>query len=101
MILLAAQKLSISNDILQHENTGLRDALTIEQKRRKRGKKMGIFAKKEPGQAVFVSPAKVAAPWIRGDDMEAQKVVAEQEKKHERAGEALEKEKRAQEAQER
>ena len=101
LLLRAAEKLAISNDILEHENTGLRKTLITEQKRRKRGKKMDILNKDEPGQAVFASSAKIAEFRARRDLMEAEKVAAEEEKERERIARASEKAQKAQEAQER
>ena len=69
----AAEKLVINNDILEHENRGLRETLQTEQKRRKRGKKMGLFSKNKPGQAMFFSPTKIAAVRAHQDELEAQK----------------------------
>ena len=61
LLLRAVEKLSVKNEILDHECSGLRTTLIAEKKRRKRGKKMRILNKEESGQAVFVSPAKIAA----------------------------------------
>ena len=69
----ACEKLVINNEILEHENGGLRQALQNEKKRRKRGKKMGLFPKDEPGQAMFFSPAKIAAVRSHQEELEAQK----------------------------
>jgi hypothetical protein len=73
LIIRATEKLAIKNDILEHENKGLRTALIDEKKRRKRGKPMGLFAKDEPGQAIFFSPAKITAVRTRQKELEAQK----------------------------
>ena len=72
LICRAAEKLVTNNDILEYKNKELRMALRTEQKRRKRGKKMGLFPKDEPGQAIFFSPAKIAAVRQHQEDLEAQ-----------------------------
>ncbi|PVI06823.1 hypothetical protein DM02DRAFT_472050, partial [Periconia macrospinosa] len=69
-IIRACGKLAIQNEILQHENTGLRAALVEEKKKRKRGKGMGLFDKERPGEAQFFSPGKVAAVRQRAEEME-------------------------------
>jgi hypothetical protein len=61
IILRASQKLAIRAELLEHENVGLRQALINEKGRRKRGKAMGLIGKDEAGQAIFYSPAKIAA----------------------------------------
>lgn len=101
LICRAAEKLVISNDILEHENKGLRMALQTEQKRRKRGKKMGLFPKDEPGQAMFFSPAKIAAVRQHQEDLEAQRRQEVLDKKRQRQSKAAERERKAQEDQER
>lgn len=69
-IIRACGKLAIQNEILQHENTGLRAALIEEKKKRKRGKGMGLFEKERPGEAQFFSPAKVAAVRQRAEEIQ-------------------------------
>ena len=101
LVVRAAEKLSIKNEILEHENAGLREALIQEQKRRKRGKKMGILSKEEPGQAVFASPTKIATIRAQKEAEEVQKAAAEEEKEREKEAKAKEKERKAQEAKER
>ena len=81
LLVRATEKLSIQLDLSQHENVGLRNALTTEQKRRKRGGKMGILDRDEPGQAVFASPANSAAIRARRQEEEAQKKTATKEEK--------------------
>ena len=61
LLMRATEKLLIQLNLLQHENIGLQNALTIKQKRRKRGGKIGILNRDEPGQTVFASLAKIAA----------------------------------------
>ena len=101
LVVRAAEKLSIKNEILEHENAGLRGALIQEQKRRKRGKKMGILSKEQPGQAMFASPAKIAAIRAQKETEEVQKAAAEEEKEREKEPKVKEKERKAQEAKER
>ena len=96
-----AEKMAIGKEICEHENVGLRMALIEEQKRRKRGKRLGILDKDEPGQAVFVSPAKIAAIRIRREQEEAEKINAQQEKERERVAKAAEKAQKVQDIQER
>ncbi|PVH90264.1 hypothetical protein DM02DRAFT_469161, partial [Periconia macrospinosa] len=94
-LLRASEKIITENEILKHDNKGLRTALVEEKKRRKRGKVMGLFDKERPGEAQFFSPAKVAAMRERAKEIEAQtqqkKALAE-EKRLERARRAMEKE---------
>ena len=97
----AAEKLVINNDILEHENRGLRKALQTEKKRRKRGKKISLFSKNEPGQAMFFSPAKIAAVRAHQDELEAQKEQERLDKELQRQAKAAERELKAQEARQR
>ena len=69
----AAENLAIKNKILEHELSGVREALQEETKRRKRDKKIGLFKKDEPGQAQFFSPEKIAAARARELEIENQK----------------------------
>ena len=101
MLLRAAERLSISKEILEHENAGLKNALISEQRRRKRGKKMGIMQAEEPGQAVFASLAKIAAIRARREEEEAQKAETEAEKEREKVAKAAARDKKVREAQER
>ena len=93
----AAEKLAISKEILQHEINGLQEALLNERKRRKRGKKMGLVDKDEPGQAVFFSPAKIEAARARQLEVEAQKEKDRLDKELQRREKAAEKDCKAQE----
>lgn len=101
LIIRASEKLAVQAEILRHENEGLRTALIEEKKRRKRGKPMGLFAKDEPGQAMFFSPAKIAAVRAHQDELEAQKEQQRLEKEQERQRKAAEREQKAREVQER
>ena len=73
LIIRVTEKLVIKNNILEHENKGLRNALINEKKRRKKVKAMGLFSKDKPGEAVFFSLAKIAAIRTRYEDLESQK----------------------------
>jgi len=99
LIIRATEKLVVKNDILEHENKGLRAALVDEKKRRKKGKAIGLFPKDKPGEAIFFSPAKIAAIRTRHEKLESQKAQEKLEKETERQNKAVEKEKKLQEAQ--
>ena len=101
LVIRASEKLAIRNEILEHEIKGLRTVLIDEKKRRKRGKPMGLFIKDEPGQAMFFSPAKIAAVRARQEELEAQREQEKLEKEVERQNRAVERERKAQEVQER
>ena len=95
------EKTTIKNEILHHENQGLREALRTEQKRRKRGKKMGLLAGDEPGQAMFFSPGRIATVREQAAALEAQKEQERLDKAREKQAKATERERKAQEVQER
>ena len=101
LIIRATEKLVIKNNILEHENKGLRTALIDEKSRRKKGKPMGLFTKDEPGQAIFFSPAKITAVRAHQQELEAQKEQERLKKEVDRQNKAAEKELKAQKAQER
>ena len=101
LIVRAAEKISIQKELLEHENIGLRNALILEQKRRKRGKKMGILDPEEPGQAVFASPGKIATIRANRIEEEAQKAAAEEEKEREKEAKAAERVRKAREVEDR
>lgn len=97
----ASQKLTTRAELLEYENAGLRQALINEKGRRKRGKAMGLIGKDQPGQAIFYSPAKIAAVRAEREELEAlkeQEQLAKILKKQERA---LEKERKKQELRDR
>lgn len=101
LLIRATEKLVIQNEILEHKNVGLRTALVGEKKKAKRGKPMGLFSKNEPGQAIFFSPAKIATVRARQEELEAQKEQEKLRKEAERQIRVVEKERKAQEVQER
>ena len=94
----ASEKLAITNEILAHENAGLREALVHEKKRRTRGKAMGLVDKNEAGQAQFFSPTKIAAVRARKEEIEAQKEQEKVQKEQEKRIKAFKREQREQEA---
>ena len=101
LIIRATEKLAIERDILQHEVQQLQGTLIGKKKRRKQGKNMGLFAKDEPGQAMFFSPGKIAIVRARQEKLDTQKKQERLAKEAEKQHKAFEKEQKAQEAQER
>ena len=101
LIIRATEKLTIEKEILKHENQGLRAALVGEKKRRKRGKAMELFAKDEPGQAIFFLFGKIAAVRERQQELEAQKKAERLAKEAEKHRRAIEREQKAQQARDR
>lgn len=95
LLVRAAEKLSIKKDILEHKNAGLREALIDERKRRKRGKKLGLLTGDEPGQAVFFSPAKIAAAREKQKALDNAKKHERLRKEEEKLAKAAEKERKA------
>ena len=62
VLIRAAEKLAAQNEILLHQNKALSKTLVEEKRRRKRGKAIGLLDKdRQPGEAQFFSPARVAA----------------------------------------
>lgn len=56
----ASEKLATKNEIIKHENKGLRETIKLPKTKRKATKAMGLFNPEEnSGQPVFFSPAKV------------------------------------------
>jgi hypothetical protein len=97
----ASEKLVIENDILQHQNKMLHEALIGEKKRRTRSKPMGLIDKDNPGRAQFFSPSKVQAARQRAREIEAEKEQEMAEAAERRRIKQLEREEKAREAQER
>ncbi|KAF1950452.1 hypothetical protein CC80DRAFT_496873 [Byssothecium circinans] len=59
-ITLSLHHLQVQNDLLQHENNGLRHALTTKEKHKKKSKALDLQQRKEyNGGAVFWSPSKI------------------------------------------
>lgn len=94
-IIRACGKLAIKNELLKHENTGLRAALVEEKKKRKRGRGMGLFDKERPGEAQFFSPAKVAAVRQRAEETEIENRLQKSLAEEKRIQQAREKEEKA------
>ncbi|KAH7394673.1 hypothetical protein BKA66DRAFT_380518, partial [Pyrenochaeta sp. MPI-SDFR-AT-0127] len=90
-IIRACGKFAIQNEILQHENIGLRAALVEEKKKRKRGKGMGLFDKERPGEAQFFSPAKVAAVRQRAEEIQIESQLQKSRVEEKRVQQAREK----------
>ncbi|KAN0076019.1 hypothetical protein V8E54_007289, partial [Elaphomyces granulatus] len=99
-LIRAAEKLSIDNEILRHENQGLRETLIDEKKRRKRGKAMGLSDNDRPGEAQFYSPTKVALVRAKAAEIEAQKEADRLRVQEEKAQKQIEKEEKARQVQE-
>ncbi|EED22587.1 hypothetical protein TSTA_060790 [Talaromyces stipitatus ATCC 10500] len=100
LVMKAAQKLIIRNEILEHQYKGLVNALVNEKNRQRRGMPLGLIDKENPGEAQFFSLSKVEAAKQRIRDIEAQK---EQDKINAailRTQKALERERRDRENQE-
>lgn len=57
----AVFRLAVRNEIISHENQGLRVAITEEKKRRQRGKRLNLVGEEEDGQAQFYSPQRILA----------------------------------------
>ncbi|SRR6266536_2446837 len=61
ILVRAGEKLATDNEILHHENEGLRKAIIEEKKKSKRGKAMHFYDKCEKeGQALFFNSTKIA-----------------------------------------
>ena len=89
VLLRADEKLATNNDLLRHENRGLRNAIVHEKKKRKRGKAMYFLDEGETeGQALFFSPAKIARVRQRirdADEAEQQRKQTAEDKKLQQA----------------
>jgi len=97
----ATEKLAIRNEILEHNNQNLRQALCEEKQRRKRGKPMGLVDKDNPGEAQFFSPTKVASVRQRALEIEQEKEQKQAEAAQRRVERQIQKEQKAQEMLER
>jgi DDE superfamily endonuclease len=100
-LIRAAEKLSVENEILRHENKGLRETVIGEKKRRKRGNAMGLIDKDRPGQAQFFSPSKVALARAKAAEIEEQKEADRLRAQEEKARKQAEREEKARQVQER
>lgn len=100
-LIRAAEKLSVENEILRHENKGLRETVIGEKKRRKRGHAMGLIDKDHPGQAQFFSPSKVALARAKAAEIEEEKEAARVRAQEEKVRKQIEREEKARAVQER
>lgn len=68
------EKLQTENELLKHENKGLRETIHVEKKRRKRGKPLRdyLFDRDDPNAAQVFSPSKIQLARQRKAEMEAQ-----------------------------
>jgi hypothetical protein len=97
----ATEKLAVRNEILEHTNQNLHNALCEEKKRRKRGKKMGLIDNDNPGEAQFFSPTKVASARQRALEIEQEKEQKQAEIAQRRVERQIQQEQKAQEMKER
>ena len=73
LLIRASEKLAAEKEILLHQNKALSKTLVEEKRRRKRGKAMGLLDKdRQPGEAQFFSPARVAAVRERAHEIEVE-----------------------------
>ena len=99
LIIRGIEKLAVEKDILEHTNNELVEALIREKKRHKRDKPMGLVSPDAPGQAMFFSPAKIAAIREQQQELAAQKETQKLTKKTDKQRKAIEKNKKAQKIQ--
>ena len=94
-LLFAAEKLAAENDILRNENRGLKNAIVLEKKKRKRGKAMKLHEDGEAaGQALFFSPARVGRLREHQKALEAAEDAAMDLKKRQQEEKAAKRQKR-------
>ena len=93
----AAENLAIKNEILEHEFSGVREALQEKTKRRKRNRKIDLFKKNKSGQAQFFSPEKIAAARARELEIENQKEQDRIDKKLKAQAKATDRQRKARE----
>jgi hypothetical protein len=77
VLLRAGERLATDNELLRHENKGLRNAIIHEKRKRKRGKGMKLVDGEKENQALFFSPGRVA----QARQMQAESEEAEQQRK--------------------
>ncbi|EED15654.1 conserved hypothetical protein [Talaromyces stipitatus ATCC 10500] len=75
LVMKAAQKLIIQNEILEHQYKGLVNALVNEKNRQRRGRPLGLIDKENPGEAQFFSPSKKDQDKINAVILHTQKVL--------------------------
>ena len=72
-IIQSSEKLAAMNDYLQHEVRGLREAISLEKKKRKYGKWLNLLGEEDVGPQLF-SPARIAqARLIASEKEEAER----------------------------
>ena len=97
LIMKASEKLAVKNEILEHQNKSLHQALIGGKKRRTRSKPIGLIDKDNPGRAQFFSPSKVEAARQRAQEVEAEKEQEKAEAAERRRRKELEREEKARE----
>ncbi|EED21380.1 pogo transposable element, putative [Talaromyces stipitatus ATCC 10500] len=101
LALKALQKYAVQNEILEHQQQGLVDALIGEKKRQKRGRPLGLINKDNPGEAQFFSPGRIEAARQQIQNIELQKEQGKIEAANRRTQKAFARQQKAQEIQER
>src|SRR5436190_15965013 len=79
-IIRGSEKLAAMNDCLQHEVRGLKEAISLEKKKRKHGKRLNLLGEEDIGPQLF-SPAQIA---------QAQLIASEKEKAERQRKEEIE-----------
>ena len=101
ILVRAGERLAANNKILRKENECLKKAVFEEKKKRKRGKAMKFLDEgHSSGQAMFFSPAKVAAARQRQADEEEAELQRKRDSEDKKLQAAIRREEKAREAQE-
>jgi hypothetical protein len=100
-LIKATERLAIRNEILEHNNKNLSQALCTEKKRRKRGKPMGLVDKDNPGEAQFFSPSKVASARQRALEIDQEREQKQAEAAQRQLEKQIQREEKARELKER
>ncbi|KAN0072533.1 hypothetical protein V8E54_009462 [Elaphomyces granulatus] len=100
-LIKATERLVIRNEILEHNNKSLSQALCTEKKRQKRGKPMGLVDKDNPGESQFFSPSKVASARQRVLEIDQEKEQQQAEAAQRRLEKQIQREEKARELKER
>jgi hypothetical protein len=101
-VIHAAEVFAVKNELLHHENNGLRNAIKEEKRRRKRGKPLGLMDEVDiQGHALFFSPAKVERARQRFREREETEQREKQTKADQRLQQAILQAERRQEKKER
>ncbi|EED12254.1 conserved hypothetical protein [Talaromyces stipitatus ATCC 10500] len=101
LALKALQKYAVQNEILEHQQQGLVDALIGEKKQQKRGRPLDLIDKDNSGEAQFFSPGRIEAARQRIQNIESQKEQGKIEAANRRTQKAFARQQKAQEIQER